>query len=118
MTLQQGKRLSGKNLAENERGGASLAGPPASDLWHDEAAVWRKELEAALEGLRTLEQSLHEHGKRLQDHLNTIAAAKTGAGDAGEQSAQRQVHEALRERHHTMMDSYKAITALLTAATE
>jgi hypothetical protein len=113
-------------------------------LWRDELAIWQKEIDQALGGLTKLEEALREHGKGLQDHLETIAAeerklrdhehaladferggsgnelllmARTHTETADKHVQQRQAHERLKKQHHTVRAYWSLLLKVLTQKT-
>jgi hypothetical protein len=112
-------------------------------FWRDEVAVWQRELDDARQGLLRLEGVLRDHRSSLHDHLDTIAAeeharqelqrtlAELGKGrspeeleelllamnhkrNTGGHAQQRDVHEKLKKRHHTVMAHWSLLVRALT----
>jgi hypothetical protein len=115
-----------------------------NSMWRDDLTLWQKEIDQALDGLSKLEEALREHGKGLQSHLEMIGAEEQelkahehalaefergGPGDqllemvkshqehAGKHGQQRQVHEELKKRHHTVMAYWSLLHKALTQKT-
>ncbi len=111
-------------------------------MWRDDLAIWQREIDQVLGELQTLEDASREVRKELQDHLRAIAAeehglkehehvlaelergaavdelellhlAKQHRENADRHARQRQAHERLKERHHTVMAQWSVLLKAL-----
>ncbi len=110
-------------------------------MWRDDLAIWEKEIDQALAGMRLMEVALREHRQRLQARLDVIAAeereltahehalaeaARGGPKDAlagmvephkdvaARHAKERKAHEALKKQHHTILAHWTLLHKALT----
>lgn len=103
------------NVLENAFGAGPAAPTRAMDIWSSDVAGWRKEIDQMLSSIRELEGKALEHRRGLQDHLDSLTAARTGEGVAKDGAPTRDDYETLKERHRVMMSNLKAISSTLEA---
>lgn len=110
-------------------------------MWRDDLACWQKEVDEAIGGLKSLEESLQTHRKNLQMHLLAIATeeqelkehehamAEFERGGTGEElllmvephkegackhNSRKETHERLKQHHHAVMTCWSLLERALT----
>jgi hypothetical protein len=116
-----------------------------TSMWQDDLTLWQGDIDQALSGLKRLEDALREHRNVLQGRLDAIAAEQQavnqhehalaefergGPGDdllrmvkphqenADKHSLQRQTHEQLKRRQHTVMAHWSLLLKALMIRAE